>query len=151
MPKPLRAVFDRRPPTLRQLTAIIRAVMARDPPEADYSSLKEAVKCELIRAGYDYPNPLDWLDEILGEMIAVPKLVLVPTREPDPPIDPPLTQAETEAFLRQLQHRAGITATVQPMPTPSRPRVGTLSRFLAQEILDSIARCEALEAEDHDR
>jgi hypothetical protein len=117
----------------RQLCQLARDAFGAD-PEDMWADVKEAIKCRCARLRIDYGG--DIVDRAMAAVVNSTSY-----RGPQAPtVQPPLRFSRDEAstILATLQHHLGI------IPVRSIP--STSLRRIAQEIQDSIARCEALEA-----
>jgi hypothetical protein len=117
----------------RQMCQLARDAFTAD-PEDMWADVKEAIKCRCARLRIAYEG--DIVDRAMTAVVSSTRY-----RGPQAPaVEPPLRFSHDEAstILATLQHHLDI------IPVRSIP--STSLRRIAQQIQDSIARCEALEA-----
>lgn len=129
------------------LVRVARAVGRAARYEA-FADFKDALRCRLAHLHIPYA-PVEF-DAAITVVTSNTRLWGVATSpRVEPPVDPPgLSTAEAATVLAQLRAR------VRTMPTVARAAVDPASalrlraaRMIANAMLESIARCEALERE----
>jgi hypothetical protein len=149
----MRPIHRYHPIEFHQTCAIARLVLLRDPTVDDFE-WKEAVKRTCIKQGYDEPQG-DMLQRAIGAVEAAL------TREGHPrpavqvdvrPLSParesrPLTHKEAARAITQFNAH-GLLKPMPAVPPPVSQRTADrtiAARMVAQEIVASVERCEALE------